>query len=218
MPATNIAFPESTETFDHDDELFEVIGGLRIAKDVPIPNLGCDDRGTLFEIIDGKREEKAMGFLASIIASSLGRSLGIYAENHQIGLVILEAIYRFSDASSRRPDISLISYEQLAAIPNLLSDPAEPEIVPKLAIEVISPTNTYTGIEIKLIKYFTAGVEAVWVVHPTIQRVYVYPSPMACKIFGIDDILDGGNVVPGFALPLRELFTIQSVTPKNDTK
>lgn len=216
MPATVLTrFPIDVITTEPDD-LFERIDGLRIVKDLPIPDLGRDDSDSLHETVDGIRTEKKMGFLASIIATSLGRSLGIYAEDHQIGLVIVEAIYKFSDSASRRPDISLISFEQLAAIPNLQSDPAEPEIVPKLAIEVISPTNTSTSVENKLIKYFAAGVEAVWVVHPTTQRIYIYDSPMVCSILGIDDSLDGGKVVPGFSLSLRKLFTIQISATKNE--
>ncbi len=191
-----------------DDELYEIIDGKRVVKGTPIPHLGRDDSDELYEIIDGKRTVKTMGFLASIIASGLGRKLGNYAEDHQIGLVILESIYKFSDAATRRPDISLVTFEQLAKIPDLPSDPAEPELAPKLAIEVVSPTNTMTAMADKILKYFATGVEAVWVVHPMIQQIYVYHSPKDCRILGIGDTLDGGKVLPGFSMPVAEVFSI----------
>ena len=191
-----------------DDDLYEIIDGKRVVKDAPIPDLGRDDSDELYEVIDGKRTVKTMGFLASIIATTLGRKLGKFAEDHQIGLVILEAIYKFSDAATRRPDISLISYEQLAKIPDLASDPAEPELAPKLAIEVISPTNTIVAVEAKITRYFATGVEAVWVVLPMTRRIYVYASPKDVKILGVGDMLEGGKVLPGFSLPVEEVFRI----------
>ena len=191
-----------------EDELYEVIDGKRVDKDAPIPNLGLDDSDELCEVIDGVRKVKKTGFLASIIASELGRRLGNFAEDHRLGLVILETIYKFSDAATRRPDISLVSFEQLAKVADLRLDPAEPELAPKLAVEVISPTNTAAAVEAKILKYFAAGVEAVWVVHPTTQRIYVYESPTACKILGIGDVLEGGKVLPGFSMPVAEVFKI----------
>lgn len=195
-----------------DDELYEFIDGKRVVKDAPVPGLGRDDSDELYEVIDGTRTVKTMGFLASIIATTLGRKLGIYAEDHEVGVVILEAIYKFSDAATRRPDISLISYDQLAKIPDLASDPAEPELAPKLAVEVISPTNTFSAVEKKIIKYFATGVEAVWVVLPETQRIHVYDSPKDCKILDVGDTLEGGKVLPGFAMPVAEVFRIPQKT------
>lgn len=208
MTPTGLPLPlRPTVRFD-EDELYEIIDGKRVVKDTPIPNLGRDDSDELYEVVDGIRTVKTMGFLASIIASSLGRKLGIFAEEHEIGLVIVEAIYKFSDAATRRPDISLISFDQLASITNLGSDPAEPELAPKLAIEVISPTNTIVGVDGKITKYFATGVEAVWVVFPMTQRIYLYGSPTDCQIVGLGDTLDGGKVLPGFSMPVAEVFNI----------
>ncbi len=206
MP-TAIPIVASAEIGRDDDALYEIIDGKRVVKDVPIPDLGRDDSDDLYEVIDGVRTVKTMGFLASIIATRLARHLGIYAEDHDIGLVILESIFKFSDAATRRPDISLVSFEQLAKI-DLRSDPAEPELAPKLAVEVISPTNSAVAVERKILKYFAAGVEAVWVVHPTTERIYLYDSPTACKIIGSGDMLEGGKVLPGFSMPVADVFII----------
>ncbi|MCI0684258.1 MAG: Uma2 family endonuclease [Gemmataceae bacterium] len=211
MPGAGSTVAPAEIRRDDDDELYEIIDGKRVVKDAPIPDLGRDDSDELYEVIDGVRTVKSMGFLASIIATRLARHLGIYAEDHDIGLVILESIYTFSDAATRRPDISLVSFEQLAKITNLRSDPAEPELTPRLAVEVISPTNTAVAVERKLLKYFAAGVEAVWVVHPLSQRIYAYDSPTACKILEMAGTLDGGKLLPGFSMPVAEVFNIPTL-------
>ena len=81
-------------------------------------------------------------------------------------------------------------------------------MTPKLAIEVISPTNTIVAVDAKIQKYFATGVEAVWVVFPMTQRIYIYGSPADCQIVGVGDTLDGGKVLPGFSLPVADVFLI----------
>jgi Uma2 family endonuclease len=176
------------------------------ATAVPIRRM--PDNDDLYEIIDGIRTVKTVGFLASIVASTLGRRLQIcggspnWVGDFGSDLQILRRRH------ARRPDISLVTFEQLAKITDLLSDPAEPELAPNLAIEVISPTNSSVAVEAKIMNYFAAGVEAVWVVHPTIQRIYIYDSAKDCTIVGIGATLDGGKVLPGFSIPVADDFNI----------
>ncbi len=58
----------------------------------------------------------------------------------------------------------------------------------------------------KVEEYFRAGVERVWVVFPGAKKVYVYESPTSVRILTAADTLDGGPVLPGFQLPLANLF------------
>lgn len=58
----------------------------------------------------------------------------------------------------------------------------------------------------KLKDYFTAGVELVWYVYPKDKLVRVYTSEEDCQTLTEEDALDGGSVLPGFQLPVRELF------------
>jgi Uma2 family endonuclease len=80
------------------------------------------------------------------------------------------------------------------------------DVVPDLAVEVISPTNLAEEIDDKLTDYFAAGVRMVWVLFPGSGRLYVYRSPE--QVAGLDrsDELDGGDVLPGFRLPITTLF------------
>ena len=58
----------------------------------------------------------------------------------------------------------------------------------------------------KLQDYFTAGVRLVWYIDPRTRTAMVYTSPQDFAVLGENDIFTGGDVLPGFALPLRDLF------------
>lgn len=75
-----------------------------------------------------------------------------------------------------------------------------------LAVEVISEANTKKEMERKLREYFTAGVRLVWLIYPKTRTVEVYTSATECRRVRHDQTLDGGDVLPGFELPLRKLF------------
>ena len=80
------------------------------------------------------------------------------------------------------------------------------DVVPDLAIEVTSPTDRAEAQRGKVLEYFQAGVRCVWVVYPKLRLIDVYESPTSSRVFGPDDTLIGDPVLPGFALPLGELF------------
>jgi hypothetical protein len=60
--------------------------------------------------------------------------------------------------------------------------------------------------EHKLIDYFAAGVRLVWYVYPETREVHVYESPERCATRAAHETLDGGDVLPGFQIPLARLF------------
>jgi Uma2 family endonuclease len=81
-----------------------------------------------------------------------------------------------------------------------------PDLAPDLAIEVLSKHNTKAEMRRKLKEYFLTGVELVWFVDPARRTVQVYTSPDESHTVREDEKLDGGNVLPGFKLPMRKLF------------
>ncbi len=80
------------------------------------------------------------------------------------------------------------------------------DIVPDLAIEVISPSNSADAVHEKTREYFEADVRQVWVVYAKGNEVYVYSSPKQIQVLQLGDELDGGDLLPGFRLPLAALF------------
>src|SRR5262249_40896096 len=80
------------------------------------------------------------------------------------------------------------------------------EVVPDLAVEVISPHDLADEIIQKLTEYFQAGVRLVWIIYPQQRLVYVYDSPTQVRGLSPPDDLAGGPGLPGFRVPLASLF------------
>jgi Uma2 family endonuclease len=84
------------------------------------------------------------------------------------------------------------------------------EVVPNLAIEIVSPSNFANEVREKIEDYFLSGVERVWVIYPTVGKLYDYDAPSSVRILSRDQTLEGGAMLPGFQLPLSELFGTES--------
>jgi Uma2 family endonuclease len=73
-------------------------------------------------------------------------------------------------------------------------------------VEVLGAGNTPGEMARKRQEYFAAGVRLVWLVDPETRTVEMYTDPDQSTVRHEADMLEGGAVLPGFALPLRELF------------
>jgi Uma2 family endonuclease len=80
-------------------------------------------------------------------------------------------------------------------------------LAPSIAVEVLSESNTRGEMERKRREYFKAGVEVVWIVDPESRTVDVYTTLQEFITLTEKDKLDGGAVLPGFTLSLRDLFS-----------
>ena len=162
----------------------------------------------LYEIVNGEwREIPYMGAWAGSLASILSQFLGAFALPHKLGLAFVEVPFQLKpNRPTRRPDVVFIRYERWPIASPPTEDPAAWQIVPNLAVEVVSPTNTAHEIDEKIEEYFDAGVELVWVIYPLSQRIYIYDSSTSVRILTEKDELDGGAVLPGFRLKIADLF------------
>ena len=159
-----------------------------------------------FELVEGQLVEKSMGFQEQLVDSKLYAILAVFLHSHDIGRAVMEGKFALPNSNNRRiPDLAYISY---ATWPKAKPFPkkAYASMAPDLAVEVISPSDGGRDIVDKMLEYFRAGCKAVWVVWPNAEQIHVYSSPKSVKIYGITDILEGDPVVPGFRLPLIELF------------
>jgi Uma2 family endonuclease len=159
----------------------------------------------LCELVDGVLVEKAMGFYEGFLAGVLLRLLGAHIDRHKLGIVVPgDANLRLFPGLVRMPDVSFISWERLPG--GEVPDVPVAGLAPDLAVEVISRGNTRKEMERKLGEYFSAGVRLAWLIYPKKRTVEVYTSPLDKKVLVKDDILDGGDVLPGFSLSLGEYF------------
>ncbi len=159
----------------------------------------------LYEIVAGQVVEKPMGTYPVEVATILSANLDTFVRSRGIGRAITEALFRIDAATQYRPDVAFVSYGKWPK--GRRSPRTQPwEIVPDLAIEVISETDRAGDVLEKARDYFRAGVKAVWLVYPSLELVHVYESFTRVSVLIRDDDLDGGPVIPGFRLPLADLF------------
>ena len=164
-----------------------------------------DPEGRLFELVEGTLVEKAMGAQESYLAWWLGLSLGIYLRANDLGFCLgADGMTRLNPGLVRIPDLSFISWDRVPA----RKVPADPilGLAPDLAVEVISGGNTKREMERKLREYFEAGVRLVWYVYPVTRTILVHTTVGQSATLREGQALDGGDVLPGFALPVADLF------------
>jgi Uma2 family endonuclease len=161
----------------------------------------------LYEVVDGKLVEKIVGASEIEIATLLVGFLAPFVRSHRLGRVLGEMIFRIDQAKDlqRRPDVSFVSHARWPShrrVPKV----AVWDMVPDMAIEIVTPSNTADQVQEKIHDYFAAGVRRVWVVYPRQQEVYDYASPAKIQVLQLGQDLDGGELIPGFRLPLAVLF------------
>jgi len=165
----------------------------------------ANNNGGLCELVDGTLVEKAMGWQESVIAMYLGKLLTDFAVSHNRGFISGADgfIHLFPDLV-RGPDVAYFSWQRM---PNqqVPTNPV-PSIVPDIAVEVISISNTRSEMIRKNREYFRAGVTQVWMVDPRERTVAVYTSATAYTILNEDQTLTGGDILPGLEVCLAEVF------------
>jgi Uma2 family endonuclease len=159
--------------------------------------------GRSCELIDGILVEKAMGWNESKLAGLLITFLNQFALPRRLGVVTAsDGPYRFAPRLVRMPDVAFIAWDRMPG--GKAPKDAVPEIVPNLAVEILSKGNTKGEMERKRREYFDAGVDLVWIADPVSRTARVYTDPRTLTTLTLDDTLDGGVALKGFKLPVRE--------------
>ena len=194
-------------------ERFGAIPLSRIRHD-PVPGTASerdvieihDREDRLYELIDGVLLEKTVGTYESYLAMLLGQFLGSYVRQNDLGIVLgADGMMRLAPGLVRIPDVSFISWGRLPGrkIPR---DPIA-SLSPDLAVEVISKSNTPEEMERKLSDYFDAAVRQVWYVyHAPRREIRVYKAPGDFAVLSGRQVLEGGDLLPGFRLELERFF------------
>jgi Uma2 family endonuclease len=197
-------------------DLVERFGAIPLHRIVQNPEPGSatehdvielnEHENRLCELVDGTLMEKTVGAYESYLSGILVHLLWAFVEKSSLGIVLpADGMMRLAPGLVRIPDLSFISWQRLPE----RRPPREPipDLVPDLAVEVISKYNTRQEMDRKLQDYFTAGVQLVWYVYHTPRReVWAYVSPTEYSVVREGETLDGGAVLPGFRLPLADLF------------
>ena len=103
------------------------------------------------------------------------------------------------------PDAVFVAKESL---PIRTSKEGYLETIPELVVEVRSKNDTGPEVSKKVQDYFKAGVRVVWVSDPGKHTVTIYRSGEKPKILRENDVLTVPDIIPGFELPVRDIFQI----------
>ena len=168
----------------------------------------------LCELVDGTLVEKAIGLREAHLALFIGSLIREWVSARDLGIVLgADGMAKLAPGLIRIPDVSYIAWERFATrrIPAIAFLPFAPD----LAVEVLSPSNTAREMERKLLDDFGSGVRLVWFVDPATRSARSFTGPDAVTELSEADALDGGDVLPGFSIPLTSLFS--GLEPKQAT-
>jgi Uma2 family endonuclease len=177
--------------------------GAATEKDVLALREGPERR--LCELVDGVLVEKTMGVRESLLAVAIIQMIWNFIDEDDLGVVFgADGMMRTFPDQVRIPDVSFISWDRYPG--DEVPDEGISSFMPNLAVEVLSPGNTKGEMDRKLRDYFLAGVELVWLIDPKTQTAKTYLSPEDVRRISKTGSLDGGNVLPGFRMALKDLF------------
>lgn len=157
------------------------------------------------ELIDGTLVEKTSGFHESSLTCLLLYHLKAYLLRNNLGILSgADGTLRLTTGLLRIPDVAFIPWDRLPG--RKRPTVPVPQLAIDLAVEVLSKGNTKAEMDRKVREYFEAGARLVWLIDPKARAVRVYADAKRSTILKEGESLDGGEVLPGFVLPLREFF------------
>jgi Uma2 family endonuclease len=181
--------------------------GTATEKDL-IRNNESKLRTAICELVDGTLVEKPVGWEESAVACFILQAILNFIRPRKLGKVLgADGMLRLVPGLLRAPDVSFLVRGKLTRYKN--GGERYPSVAADLAVEVLSKSNTKAEIARKMVEYFAAGTRLAWVVDPKTMTVRVHTAPREWVERGLDDVLDGGDVLPGFQLAVRDVFDLE---------
>jgi len=171
----------------------------------------ADDLWTLSH--EGKRYELDEGVLVEmsptgdihgIVAMWIGHLIVSFVVANNLGYVTAAEtgfILSTNPDIIRAPDVAFIAKAHQMPLTGRYYT-----IAPDFVVEVVSPGDTANQIRRKVNQFLAAGTRLIWVVYPDERFIDVYRPGYDIRTVKIEDTLDGGDVLPGLTLPMREVF------------
>ena len=171
----------------YDEAPFELIDGERIALVPPVA-----EHGEVIRLL----------VLALAFYSRINPNFIFYTEMP----FILEDLSNWVKGS-RVPDLMVYDRARFDAYQVQVPDwKAKPFVlIPDLCVEVISSGDSYIDVDAKVARYLEDGVRLIWVINPRLKSITVH-TPTAISRLNEREMLDGGDVLPGFSLAVGTIF------------
>ena len=165
--------------------------------------------GGRYELVDGELHTMSpTGYEHGVLTMAVALSLASHVRAHRLGVVCAAETgfkVKADPDTVRGADVAFVRQEAVEAHPHVEGYwPGAPDLV----VEVISPNDLYTEVEKKIAEWLAAGARMVIVINPRQRSVRIHRSLTEARTLSLDDQIDGEDVVPGWTLAVREIFTI----------
>jgi Uma2 family endonuclease len=159
-----------------------------------------------FELIDGEIIEKDTTEERGVLIVQVAVPLGLFIQEHKLGRAVVSAYHHAAndDYNDLLPEICFTRNERLLPI---VTEGAVPQI-PDLVVGVPSRQARLKDLRVKAQYYLSNEGQIVWIVLPN-QHVVEVCTPTDRLVLAEGDVLDGGDVLPGFTLPVRDIFDVK---------
>jgi Uma2 family endonuclease len=166
-----------------------------------------DDDCKQYELVRGELiEMPGSGFEHSAINALLILELGIYNRQHKLGVITSSDGAFVLNRETRTVLVPDVAFTRTDRLPPQGERAGVLDLVPDLVIEVASPSDSANRISEKVHEYLDAGVQLIWVVFPRQRMVQVYTPDRTSRLLYEDDVLGGGDVLPGFEMRIGDIF------------
>lgn len=178
-----------------------ILAGRRLTEEefLRLPN-----DGRKYELVNGEVKEVPASFKHDAIGANIIGLMMPFARRRGV-LTGSQAGFRMQNRNIRCPDVGYTRKERLP-------DGQPPEgfagFAPDICIEIISPSEDRHEMDDKVREYFAAGAQQVWHLFPPTQTLRLFTAPDVFTDLTADDVIDGGDLLPGFQCRVAELFDI----------
>ena len=182
----------------------------------PAPETGVEESDLLpepgpgYELVDGQLQELNVSYMSSYMAGEFYAVLRAFVRQHNLGWVAPEGTsFRcFADDATRvrRADTAFHARGRWGI--EQARTAGHCPVVPDLVVEVVSPNDLADDVVVKRTQWLDAGARLVWIVFPLAAEVHAYPAEGGAILFRSGDELTADPVLPGFRVPVAELFAL----------
>lgn len=157
-----------------------------------------------YELIDGTAVRVSFkNPLSGLILSCVTRELGSFIEQHGLGQLMINVGFALGPRTLYAADLAFINDAKLGTM--ALKDNYVP-FAPDLMIKVVAHQDKAQEVQDRVNAFLSAGSIYVWLIYARSGQVVVYDSQQTAQIYTLQDELSGGDVLPGFEVPVSELF------------
>ena len=170
--------------------------------------LFCCENDGRYELVKGEVIELSpVNYMHGMSSGRIYHYMFSYLLENPIGDLFIDTGYLLEQDPDtvRGPDVAFLTRERLAG--RDINAPGFQPGPPDIAIEVISPSNRPGEMRRKLREYFDSGAQRVWYVYPDSRSVAVHFPDGSVRHYAESDTLEDPELLPGFALPVRAIFT-----------